>query len=145
VWHSITHQTNVDVLDNLDAPPSKRIKTASETEKDVGKGTGDAPGPKTKYKNSDLPPGCLDNNAWRGIFIPTVAHAAGGDNIHPWIIEDDVLIGILTETWKVVYAGKPALTNTYIAPGSPVYHVVSLINPSYPLLMGIHLSSPSSA
>ena len=134
----------MDVLDNLDAPPSKRIKTAShgETEKNAGKGTGDTA--KTKFKNSDLPAGCLDNNAWRGTFIPTVAHAAGGDNIHPWIIEDEVLVPILTEAWKVVYAGRPSLMNYTIAPGTAVYHVVSLIILSCPLLTEILSSRPSS-
>ncbi|KAG2741643.1 hypothetical protein P692DRAFT_20686872, partial [Suillus brevipes Sb2] len=78
---------------------------------------------RTKYKNSDLPAGCQDGNAWCGLLIPTIAHAAGGDNIHPWLIEDDALIFILTKAWKVVYAGKPSLVNCSIAPGDAVYYV----------------------
>jgi hypothetical protein len=51
----------------------------------------------------------MDQVPQHGTFIPTVAHAAGGDNIHPWIIEDEALVPILTEAWKVVYAGRPLL------------------------------------
>jgi hypothetical protein len=86
---------------------------------------------RTKYKNSDLPAGCQDGNAWCGLLIPTIAHAAGGDNIHPWLIEDDALIFILTKAWKVVYAGKPSLVNCSIAPGDAVYYVVRFITSTY--------------
>ncbi|KAG2034045.1 hypothetical protein BDR03DRAFT_870870, partial [Suillus americanus] len=77
----------------------------------------------TKYKNGDLPPGCLDSNLWRGVFIPTVAHAAGGENVHPWLIEDNILIPILTKAWNMVYADHPSLLNHKIIPGDAVYHV----------------------
>ena len=110
----------VDNSDSPESPPLKRTKITPvanlETEKeDV---------PKVKFRNADLPNGCLNSNAWCGIFIPTIAHAAGGDNVHPWIVEDDVLIPILTEAWNVVYADKPLLMEYNIVPGSAVYHVV---------------------
>ncbi|KAG2084605.1 uncharacterized protein F5147DRAFT_782425 [Suillus discolor] len=125
----VTLQTNVDVFDDLDIPTTKRVKqettfNASETkvttrEKKVANGEV----LRMKYKNSDLPAGCQDGNAWRSSLIPTIAHAVGGDNIHPWLIEDDALIFILTKTWKVVYAGKPTLVNYSIVPGDAVYYV----------------------
>ncbi|KAG2037782.1 hypothetical protein BDR03DRAFT_982005 [Suillus americanus] len=79
---------------------------------------------RAKYKNSDLPPGCLDQNLWHGVFIPTVAHAAGGENVHPWSIEDNVLIQILTKAWNIVYADNPSLMKYQIVPGGAIYHVV---------------------
>lgn len=87
---------------------------------------------RTKYKNSDLPAGCLDGNAWRGIFIPTIAHTTGGDNIHPWLIEDDILIPILMKAWNVIYAGSPSLADHPIVPGGAVYYVVCLANRASP-------------
>ncbi|KAG1852515.1 hypothetical protein F4604DRAFT_1933663 [Suillus subluteus] len=118
-WTTLT--TNMEVVDNDsdEAPPTKHIKT--ETRSKPGKGTGEVT--KAKYKNGDLPAGCLDNNVWRGIFIPTVAHATGGDNIDPWLIEDDALIPILKEAWTVIYNGKSSLMNHAIVPGSAVYQV----------------------
>lgn len=104
-----------------DAPPLKRIKT-EQTEVEKKPATGEVS--RTKYKNSDLPAGCLDGNAWRGILIPTVAHATGGDNVHPWLVEDDVLVPILMKAWKVVYAGRPSLADYPIIPGGAVHLVV---------------------
>ncbi|KAG1875765.1 hypothetical protein F4604DRAFT_1680644 [Suillus subluteus] len=125
----VTLKTNVDVFDDSDIPPTKRIKkesTVDSSEKKVTTGekkvsNGEVLG--MKYKNSDLPAGCQDGNAWRGLLIHTIAHAAGGDNIHPWLIEDDALIFILTKAWKVVYAGKPTLINYPIVPGDAIYYV----------------------
>ncbi|KAG2090576.1 hypothetical protein BD769DRAFT_1395791 [Suillus cothurnatus] len=117
-----TVMTNVDVLNNDSddsTPPTKRIKT--ETGQTPGKATGEVV--KAKFKNGDLPAGCADNNTWRGTFIPTVAHATGGDNIDPWLIEDDTFISVLWEVWKVIYDGRPSLMNHAIVPGSAVYQV----------------------
>lgn len=116
----------MEVIDNDsdEAPPTKHIKT--ETGSKPGKGTGEVT--RAKYKNGDLPAGCLDNNTWRGVFIPTVAHATGGDNIDPWLIEDNVLIPILKEAWTVIYNRKPSLMSHTIVPGSAVYQVVGLTN-----------------
>ncbi|KAG2105105.1 uncharacterized protein F5147DRAFT_775425 [Suillus discolor] len=111
----VTASASVEIVDN--APPSKRIKREAESEVAVGEPS------KAKYKNSDLPPGCLDRNLWRGVFIPTVAHAAGGENVHPWLIEDDTLILILTKMWNIVYADNPSLKNYKIVLGGAVYHV----------------------
>ncbi|KAG1878617.1 hypothetical protein C8R48DRAFT_768177 [Suillus tomentosus] len=111
----VTASASVEIVDN--APPPKCIKREAESEVAVGEPS------KAKYKNSDLPPGCLDRNLWRGVFIPTVAHAAGGENVHPWLIEDDTLILILTKTWNIVYADNPSLKNYKIVIGGAVYHV----------------------
>ncbi|KAG1862089.1 hypothetical protein DFJ58DRAFT_839509 [Suillus subalutaceus] len=104
------------VVDN--APPPKCIKREAEGDVIAGEAL------RAKYKNSDLPPGCLDRNLWSRVFIPTVAHAAGGENAHPWLIEDDVLIPILTKVWNIVYAHNPSLMKYQIVPGGAVYHVV---------------------
>jgi hypothetical protein len=103
-------------MDN--APPSKHVKREAEGEVAVGELS------KAKYKNSDLPRGCLDGNLWCRVFIPTVAHAAGGENIYPWLIEDDTLIPILTKAWNIVYADNPSLKNYKIVLGGAIYHVV---------------------
>ncbi|KAG0698636.1 hypothetical protein DFH29DRAFT_877863 [Suillus ampliporus] len=117
-----TVMTNVDVLDNDSddlTPPTKRIKT--ETGQKPGKATGEVV--KAKFKNGDLPAGCANNNTWHGMFIPTVAHATGGDNIDPWLIEDDTFVPVLQEVWKVVYDGRLSLMSHAIVPGSAVYQV----------------------
>jgi hypothetical protein len=106
----------MEIVDN--APPSKHIKQEAEGEVAVGELL------KAKYKNSDLPPGCLDRNLWRGGFIPTVSHAAGGKNIHPWLIKDDTLILILTKVWNIIYVDNPSLKNYKIILGGAIYHVV---------------------
>ncbi|KAG1807118.1 uncharacterized protein BJ212DRAFT_1485773 [Suillus subaureus] len=106
----------MEVVDNT--PPPKHIKQEAEGDVIAGEAL------RAKYKNSDLPPGCLDQNLWCGVFIPTVAHAAGGKNVHPWLIEDDVLIPILTKAWNIVYADNPSLMKYQIVPGGAVYHVV---------------------
>ncbi|KAG0695195.1 hypothetical protein DFH29DRAFT_1005678 [Suillus ampliporus] len=45
------------------------------------------------------------------------------DDVHPWLIEDDTLILILTKAWKIVYVGKPTLIDHSIIPGDAVYYV----------------------
>ncbi|KAG1871739.1 hypothetical protein DFJ58DRAFT_722473 [Suillus subalutaceus] len=104
------------VVDNT--PPPKHIKREAEGDVMAGEALG------AKYKNSDLPPGCLDRNLWCGVFIPTVAHAAGGENVHPWLIEDNVLIPILTKAWNIIYADNPSLMKYQIVPGGAIHHVV---------------------
>ncbi|KAG2158763.1 uncharacterized protein EDB93DRAFT_1100386 [Suillus bovinus] len=78
---------------------------------------------RVKYKNSDLPAGCQDGNTWRGLLIPTITHAAGGDDVHPWLVEDDALILILTKAWKTVYVKNLTLIDHSIVPGDAVYYV----------------------
>ncbi|KAG2153702.1 uncharacterized protein EDB93DRAFT_1248603 [Suillus bovinus] len=122
----VTSKTNVEVFDDVDVPPKKCVKKemmdalekkATATEKMSKEVL------RVKYKNSDLPTGCQDGNAWCGLLIPTIAHAAGGDDVHPWLIEDDALILILTKAWKVIYAGKPMLIDHSIVPGDTVYYM----------------------
>ncbi|KAG0701314.1 hypothetical protein DFH29DRAFT_1000379 [Suillus ampliporus] len=124
----VTSKTNVDVFDDLDVPPKKRVKKepidapekkATAVEKKVT--TGEVL--RVKYKNSDLPAGCQDGNAWCGLLIPTIAHAAGGDDVHPWLVEDDALILILTKAWETVYAKNLTLIDHSIVPGDAVYYM----------------------
>ncbi|KAG1819101.1 uncharacterized protein BJ212DRAFT_1298368 [Suillus subaureus] len=124
----VTAKTNVDVFDDLDVLPKKRVKkepidapekkaTAAEKKATTGEVL------RVKYKNSDLPAGCQDSNTWRGLLIPTIAHAAGGDDVHPWLVEDDALILILTKAWKTVYTKNLTLINHLIVPGDAVYYM----------------------
>ncbi|KAG1744127.1 uncharacterized protein EDB91DRAFT_211185 [Suillus paluster] len=104
----------------VDMPPSKRIKT-DEVRKEERPDTMIETS-KPVWKNSHLPPGCLDSNTWRGVFIPTIAYAAGGENIDPWYIDNNMLVRILMKAWKVVY-GKLSSTDNPIYISSPVYDV----------------------
>ncbi|KAG2031365.1 hypothetical protein BDR03DRAFT_1016192 [Suillus americanus] len=127
----VTLKMNVDVFNDLDVPPIKCIKQEASIDTSrmkviTGeKKTANGEVLRMKYKNSDLPTSCQDGNAWRGLLIPTIAHAAGRDNIYPWLIKDNILILFLTKAWKVVYAGKPTLINCSITPGYAVYYVQS--------------------
>ncbi|KAG2125894.1 hypothetical protein BD769DRAFT_1668717 [Suillus cothurnatus] len=94
----VTASASMEIMDN--APPSKRIKQEAEGEVAIGELS------KAKYKNSDLP-----------------SHAAGGENIYPWLIKDDTLIPILTMAWNIVYADNPSLKNYKIILGGAIYHV----------------------
>ncbi|KAG2102872.1 uncharacterized protein F5147DRAFT_580786, partial [Suillus discolor] len=56
-------------------------------------------------QNDDLPKGCQDGNTWCRVFIPTVAHWAGGE-AEPWGPEDDDLRDTMQEMWNHIYRGK---------------------------------------
>ncbi|KAG2132523.1 uncharacterized protein EDB93DRAFT_1056147, partial [Suillus bovinus] len=56
-------------------------------------------------QNDDLPEGCQDGNTWRWVFIPTVAHWAGGE-VEPWGPEDEDLRDAMQEIWNYIYRGK---------------------------------------
>ncbi|KAG1737733.1 hypothetical protein EDB19DRAFT_1909495 [Suillus lakei] len=121
-------KTNVDLFDDLDVPPKKHVKKelidapekkATTAEKKVT--TGEVL--RVKYKNSNLPAGCQDSNTWCSLLIPTITHATGGDDVHPWLVEDDVLILILMGAWKTVYAKNLTLIDHSIVPGDAVYYV----------------------
>ncbi|KAG2124201.1 hypothetical protein DEU56DRAFT_923601 [Suillus clintonianus] len=58
-----------------------------------------------RYQNDDLPEGCQDGNTWRRVFIPTVAHWAGGE-VEPWGPEDEDLRDAMQEIWNYIYRGK---------------------------------------
>ncbi|KAG2133245.1 uncharacterized protein EDB93DRAFT_1254920 [Suillus bovinus] len=94
-------------------PPAKRMKTATVREEklppDATTGIGLLTTIRHETISLDLPASCSDNNTWHGVFLPTIAHAAGGENIDPWFIDDNSLITILLKAWRVVYAGKPSL------------------------------------
>ncbi|KAI5984733.1 hypothetical protein EDD15DRAFT_2367099 [Pisolithus albus] len=97
------------------APPSKRMKTPRLSAGQGSQRSGS--GANKKYINSDLPAGATNENAWRRLFISTLAHfAAGYDN--PWTIPDDKFKHVLQEIWDVVYWGKVVYT---VVIGGPVY------------------------
>ncbi|KAG2125413.1 hypothetical protein DEU56DRAFT_983316 [Suillus clintonianus] len=100
--------TALDGVDNM--PPAKRMKTTEAVRKDkLPDTTIQLSTARHKTINLNLPASCFDDNAWRGVFIPTIAHAAGGENTDPWFIDDDSLIKILVAAWRVVYSGNPPL------------------------------------
>ncbi|KAG1844098.1 hypothetical protein C8R48DRAFT_780390 [Suillus tomentosus] len=105
--------TNVDVVDNM--PPAKRMKTVIVYEEELpsdSESEATTALPTTTRRRSislDLPARCLDNNAWHGVFLPTIAHAAGGEDVDPWFIDEHSLLTILVKAWCVVYEGKLSL------------------------------------
>ncbi|KIK33244.1 hypothetical protein CY34DRAFT_11835 [Suillus luteus UH-Slu-Lm8-n1] len=85
------------------APPSKRAKTDSHS-KGVSSRR-DGSGTNHQYQNDDLPEGCQDGNAWHRVFIPSVAHWAGGD-VEPWGPDDSDLRETMQEMWDHIYRGQ---------------------------------------
>ena len=78
-------------------------------------------GANNKYTNNDLPEGATDDNAWRWLFISSLAHfAAGYDN--PWSIPDNKFRDVLQEIWNTVYQDK---VEHSVVVGGPVYRLVS--------------------
>ncbi|KAI5995420.1 hypothetical protein EDD15DRAFT_2195446 [Pisolithus albus] len=97
------------------APPSKRVKMPRVS---AGQGSQcSGSGANKKYINSDLPAGATNDNAWRWLFISTLAHfAASYDN--PWTIPDDKFKNMLQEIWDTVYWEKVVYT---VVTRGPVY------------------------
>lgn len=65
----------------------------------------DASGANNRYQNDDLPDGCQHNNTWCWVFIPTVAHWAGGD-VKPWGPGDHELRDVMQNIWDHIYEGR---------------------------------------
>ncbi|KAG2150699.1 uncharacterized protein EDB93DRAFT_1103403 [Suillus bovinus] len=84
-------------------PPSKRAKTEPQSKSITSRRDGS--GANHRYQNDDLPEGCQDGNTWRRVFIPTVAHWAGGE-VEPWGPEDEDLRDAMQEIWNYIYRGK---------------------------------------
>lgn len=103
------------------APPSKRAKTDSHS-KGVSSRR-DGSGTNHRYQNNDLPEGCQDGNAWRRVFIPSVAHWAGGD-VEPWGPDDSDLRETMQEMWDHIYRGR---IQHEISRSGAVMKVVSLL------------------
>ncbi|KAG2032132.1 hypothetical protein BDR03DRAFT_1095153 [Suillus americanus] len=108
----LSPQTDMDMdatIDNM--PPAKRMKTVAVRKENVPDPRATIGLSTTRHSNSslDLPASCFDNNTWHGVFLPTIAYAAGGENIDPWLIDDRSLIKILVKAWIVVYGRKPSL------------------------------------
>ncbi|KAI6017602.1 hypothetical protein BKA83DRAFT_4128196 [Pisolithus microcarpus] len=97
------------------APPSKRMKTPHLSAGQGSQRSGS--GANKKYINSNLPAGATNENAWRWLFISTLAHFAAGYN-NPWTIPDNKFKHVLQEIWDVVYWGKVVYT---VVIGGPVY------------------------
>ncbi|KAI0244989.1 hypothetical protein BJV78DRAFT_1289749 [Lactifluus subvellereus] len=60
---------------------------------------------KDKYTNSDLPPGCKENNVWRCTLIPTYIQYMSNQK-NAWGIQDDDAIVILQGIWDYVYGAR---------------------------------------
>ncbi|KIJ14117.1 hypothetical protein PAXINDRAFT_13030 [Paxillus involutus ATCC 200175] len=96
------------------APPSKRMKMLKSSG-NLHSGSG----AHSKYTNSDLPSGATDDNAWRRLFISSLAHyAAGYDN--PWSIPDNKFKDVLQEIWDTVYKDRVVYS---VVVGGPVYRL----------------------
>ena len=81
-------------------------------------------GHKKKYTNINLPNGYQDNNAWRGIFIPTyLQYLATRDVKDVWAISDKEAVSVLQKIWNYTYGNK--ITHTVTRKG-PVFAVVSI-------------------
>jgi hypothetical protein len=89
-----------------------------------------------KFSNRDLPPGCQDNNLWRGVVVPTYEHYLSF-SLHddPWNFRSERAVEILQKVWDNVYDGKtpirhnlkmcrPAIRHI-MEPGEAVFAVVS--------------------
>ncbi|KIK37998.1 hypothetical protein CY34DRAFT_91716, partial [Suillus luteus UH-Slu-Lm8-n1] len=85
------------------APASKRAKTESHTTSITSRRDGS--GANHRYQNDNLPDGCQHNNTWCRVFIPTVAHWAGGD-VEPWGPDDHELRDIMQDIWDHIYKGR---------------------------------------
>lgn len=103
--------TNVDAVDSM--PPAKRMKTVTVREEILPSDSEATTSlPTTRHRSISLdsvPASCFDDNAWHGAFLPTIAHAAGGENVDPWFIDDRSLLTIIVKAWRVVYEGKISL------------------------------------
>ncbi|KAG2135988.1 hypothetical protein DEU56DRAFT_913078 [Suillus clintonianus] len=94
-------------------PPSKRPRTkGSQKESSESK---------VKYKNEHLPDGCLRNNKWRRVLIPTYAKWNGALHVG-WGMKDTEECKVLRIIWDAVYKSKiPAV----IKSDGPVHFVAS--------------------
>ncbi|KAG2124207.1 hypothetical protein DEU56DRAFT_917080 [Suillus clintonianus] len=97
----LTTSTGVSI--NSQPPPSKRAKTEPQSKSVTSRRDGS--GANHRYQNDDLPERCQDGNTWRRVFIPTVAHWAGGE-VEPWGPEDEDLRDAMQEIWNYIYRGK---------------------------------------
>ena len=58
------------------------------------------------FSNKQLPKGCLKDDAWRGIVIPTfIWWAAHQDD--PWKIKEEDALAALQSVWDPVYKKMP--------------------------------------
>jgi hypothetical protein len=61
-----------------------------------------APEKNRKYKNEDLPVGCIDGNRWRGCFIPSyIWFLAFQDD--PWRVSDNAAVKGMQKIWDAIY------------------------------------------
>ncbi|KAG1737340.1 hypothetical protein EDB19DRAFT_989780 [Suillus lakei] len=90
-------------------PPAKRMRTEAVRKERLPDAAIELSTTRQKNSTLDLPTSCFHNNTWHGVFMPTIAYAAGGEHIDPWLIDNDTLLPILVKVWKVVYAGNHSL------------------------------------
>ncbi|KIK75609.1 hypothetical protein PAXRUDRAFT_18845 [Paxillus rubicundulus Ve08.2h10] len=108
------NQTNTETSQS-GAPPSKWAKTWHSAPVSQRSGSG----AKNKYINTDLPPGCTNDNIWQRVFILSLADfTANFEN--PWNIPANKFKTILQLIWDVVY--KNSIKHAVII-GRPVFYV----------------------
>ena len=92
--------------------PKKRSGCTTQAQVECGKRP-------TKYTNSDLPQGTLDNNDWRKKFITTYQKWLGA-RAGPWINNKDENLATMQTIWDAVY---PYINHTIEVDG-PVYYIM---------------------
>jgi hypothetical protein len=102
----------VKIEDSDIAHPKKRSGHTTQAQVEGGKRP-------TKYRNSDLPQGALENNNWRKKFITTYQKWLGA-RAGPWINSEDENLATMQTIWDAVY---PHINHTIEADG-PVYYIV---------------------
>jgi hypothetical protein len=93
----------------------------------------------TKYTNSDLPQGALENNDWRKKFITTYEKWLGAC-AGPWINDEDKNIAVMQTIWNAVY---PHIEHTIDVDG-PVYYIVSCSIPLFHPLITLAVNRPNN-
>ncbi|KIL00126.1 hypothetical protein PAXRUDRAFT_75210, partial [Paxillus rubicundulus Ve08.2h10] len=119
VHEEISESESADELKISGAPPSKRAKTQHSASASQRSGSG----AKNKYINTNLPPGCTNDNIWWQVFVSSLTNFAV-DYENPWNIPANEFKTALQLIWDVVY--KNSIKHTVVI-GGPVFYVMSFI------------------
>ena len=77
----------------------------------------------TRFTNADLPAGCLDQDQWQCVFLPThLQYLASRDTDNTWIIKDKDAVLLMQCVWDYIY-GASILYMVNV--GEPVFFIVS--------------------
>ncbi|KAG0694215.1 hypothetical protein DFH29DRAFT_1006538 [Suillus ampliporus] len=99
---------------SINVPPPSKCPRTKGSQKELSKS-------KVKYKNEHLPDGCLRDNKWHGVLVPTYAKWNGALHVG-WGMKDTEECKALRIIWDAVYKGKiPAV----IKSDGPVHFMAS--------------------